>query len=477
MTDVDLLAPGRSDRIVSGSALAAALRRKRGTILALVIIGALLGLAVGTLVPTRKTASTTLLLRFPPEIDPAQAIATDLTLLTTRPVAQGALAALHSNASPDSLRGQYRGEVLSTAVMRITANGSDATAASRRADAIATSFLDFRAQLFRQQLDTLVSGLRAQETDLQHQQASLSEQIRTFNPKTATQGAQLDDLVTARANITGQLQQIQTTIDTDTVSLNSAPATSRVIDPATVTAKSTKKTAALDILTGLLVGLVLGIGGVLLVAIVSTRVRRRADVAATLHAPVTVSVGAVVPTGWRRRLGRRAPTPDRPNADLQMVVRSLQSALATAPTRALLIVAIDSLRVATLAMQTLEQRLVAEGHQVSIVNETGHDLPPQAESNGDVVLVLAVLDPAKGAEHLREWATTAVAFVTAGRSTREKLEAQATMLRNASLELHSVVLIDADRTDDSLGIVETPPAPAAEVERAERGAESTIGMS
>jgi hypothetical protein len=72
-------------------------------------------------------------------------------------------------------------------------------------------------------------------------------------------------------------------------------------------------------------------------------------------------------------------------------------------------------------------------------------------------LVVAVLDPANGAEHLREWGETAVAIVTAGRSTDAKLAANATMIRSAGLRLASVVLVDSDPLDDTLGVVPGRP--------------------
>ena len=140
----------------------------------------------------------------------------------------------------------------------------------------------------------------------------------------------------------------------------------------------------------------------------------------------------------------------------------------TTSTSALVIVSIDSLRVSTLAAQALAQKLVASGRRVSIVNETGGPLLGQedrgdrrptagdAALDADVILVLAKLDPAKGAEHLREWAASAVAFVTAGRSSVTKLEAHASMIRGAALHLRSVVLIGADRERRQLGHLRGP---------------------
>ena len=99
-----------------------------------------------------------------------------------------------------------------------------------------------------------------------------------------------------------------------------------------------------------------------------------------------------------------------------------------------MVVSIDSLAVARLAVITLAGRLRDRGLAVSLVNESGTALPDGTpdevgEDGVDVVLVLAVLNPADGAEHLREWGSNVVAIVTAGRSTETKLTTNTTMLR------------------------------------------------
>ena len=125
-------------------------------------------------------------------------------------------------------------------------------------------------------------------------------------------------------------------------------------------------------------------------------------------------------------------------------------------------------------MLTLADRLRNRSLAVSLVNETDAALPDSGldasgEDEGDIVLVLAVLDPADGAEHLREWGSNAVAIVTAGRSTENKLAANATMLRSASLDLGSVVLVGSDASDTTLGIfLRDGSLPAGPVDAEER---------
>jgi hypothetical protein len=461
MSDPDLLAPASRDRLVSGAYLQAVLSHARRTIALTAVAGAVLGLLF-TFAPASESASTTVVLRYPAGSDPTHAIATDLSLLTTRPVAQGAVKELRTGAAPESLLSHYHGAILSDGVMIIIASGHDVATARSRADAVARSFLAFRAQLSRDQVAAASDALREQQRSLRTRVAALTAQIQSVDANAADGAARFQDLVSARAALNAQVDQIDSTISTNEVSAKAATDTSHVIDPASSPSKSIKKTAAKNMLTGFLVGLVLGVGGVLFLALARFRVRRRADVAAAMRAPVRVSVGPVVPPAWRRVFRIGVPTPVAPNADLQLIVTHLETTLAITSANALVVVAIDSLQVATLAVRSLAHRLRSEGLGVAIVNETGKAWPIEStlEDEGrddtardaDVVLVLAVLDPAKGAEHLREWAANAVALVTTGRSTETKLRANATMIRRAALDLRSIALIDADKSDDTLGI-------------------------
>ena len=73
------------------------------------------------------------------------------------------------------------------------------------------------------------------------------------------------------------------------------------------------------------------------------------------------------------------------------------------------------------------------------------------------------LNPAFGSDYLRTWATDAVVVVTAGQSTATRLNAVGEMIRLAGTRLASVVVLDADRSDESLGTVTADYQPAAAV--------------
>ena len=73
-------------------------------------------------------------------------------------------------------------------------------------------------------------------------------------------------------------------------------------------------------------------------------------------------------------------------------------------------------------------------------------------ASADLLLTLATLDPALGGDHLGTWATSAVAVVTAGESSAERVHGVGEMVRLAGMRLDSVVLVGADEGDESLGV-------------------------
>ena len=87
----------------------------------------------------------------------------------------------------------------------------------------------------------------------------------------------------------------------------------------------------------------------------------------------------------------------------------------------------------------------------------GDDLAA-AYSTADVLLTLAALDPMLGAEHLATWAADVVVIVTAGKSSWTRLRAVGEMVRLAGMRTVSAVLVGADKTDESLGVMNVPDA-------------------
>ena len=285
---------------------------------------------------------------------------------------------------------------------------------------------------------------------------------------------------------------------------NALVAGSYVLNPATALPRSHIKGPALYFVGGLFGGMVVGMGGVLIAALLSRRLRRREDVAIALGAPVRLSVGPLRPRRWRPTLPWRAA---KRKLDMKRVVIYLRGAVpgSSRGPASLAVVAVDDAQVVAQAFASLAASCAAEGKQVVVadlsdgaylarllrvsdpgirnVSRNGANLvlvrpqpedvapvgpvpggaspavPAQADpalvtacSSADLLLTFATLDPAFGGDHLGTWATNVVVVVTAGESSAEKVYSVGEMIRRSGTRLDSVVLIGADKTDESLGV-------------------------
>ena len=86
-----------------------------------------------------------------------------------------------------------------------------------------------------------------------------------------------------------------------------------------------------------------------------------------------------------------------------------------------------------------------------LTGEVGEDEEQGLRQWADVVVVVATVDPRLGGDPIADWSRTAVAMVTAGRSTGARLHATAELLRAADVDIASVVLLGSDTTDDRRG--------------------------
>jgi hypothetical protein len=172
---------------------------------------------------------------------------------------------------------------------------------------------------------------------------------------------------------------------------------------------------------------------------------------------------------------------------LPALERKLRADLDAMPASSLAVVAVESLEVSALSVAAVALSLADEGKRVvladmgegrplarllgapagplSAVTYAGRSLfvvvapedPSQTDTAGledaDVVLVLASITPALGAEYLTSWANGAVVMVTAGRASVARLNATSQMLSHAGLAVRSTVLVGAGVEDETMGSV------------------------
>lgn len=484
-----------------------ALRRHLRIWLLLALVGLAAGLASVVVLPSPSTSQTRLLLTHRDGEDPAKAMATDVSLATTHTVAQRVIDLLNLPLSQDDLLKRYTAVASTDRVLEVTAAAKTEAASTKLATAVAQVFLIYR----REQISLQDAPLRRDLAAAQNEFALAEQAVRAggddpndLKRPNSVEGVRLSAAQDKVQFVRQQLLDQQTQASR----MNS----SRVLDAASPLPASTKRVVALNGGTGLLAGLFLGLGFVIIRALISDRLWKRQDIAHALGVRVRLS-SARAPR-WRllpkpailRDSQRRSP-------ENQLIVQHLDQRIfwGERPTSALTVVAVDDDYTCSLAVASLAVSLAEDGRQVLVADLTRsgklgrllgvttpgthesrfsepgrridvHLADPDAgpaegaylrlrESSGrpgrsdnvaldaswevaDVVLSLADLTPELGADHLGTWSSHAAVVVTAGRSTATAIQATGEMVRLAGLEVDTAVVLNPDRTDESVGVAE-----------------------
>jgi hypothetical protein len=504
-------------RLVSLGFLGAALRRRTR----LWCAGALVGLAVGcgyyVAVPPAHKATVSVLLADNPEADPDNEVQTDIALAQSAPVAAGAIRQLGLQQTPSSFLGTYTVTKVTDQVLLITVSAPTSDGAVQKASAVAEQFLKFRAQYEQTQQQGTNAQLDQQVSQAQQHFASIAKQVKQVSAqaKSPAQEAQLSSLRTQETTANSALTAVQqfaipTKASTQAITQGIVQG-SEVLSAASLVKSSPLTGIVLYASGGLLGGLALGLAIVIIGAVTSDRLRRRDDIAYAFGGPVRLSVGSLRGTrlvpglrggaAARRRMERvvdhlRNAVPGSSGGPVGLAVVAVDDARTVA--RAVVGLAVSSAKghrqvvLADLSQGAHAAGLLGigrpgigtasvDGMHIVVVVPEADDVAPvgplrshtspdgyaQADealanacAHADLVLSLVTLDPASGGEHLATWATDVVAVVTAGQSTAVRTHAVGEMVRLAGTRLGSVVVIGADKSDESLGVIDSAYSPA-----------------
>jgi capsular polysaccharide biosynthesis protein len=494
--------------LVSLAFITAALKRQAWLWCLVALLGLLVGSGLYLRYPPAYHATATVLLVDNPNQDAATQISNDQAVAQSQVVAALVVAQLGLRQTVSSLQAASTVTIVSDNVLSFNVGAPSSNDAVQRVTALVTDFLKFRAQYEQAEEQQQLGVLEQQFSQAQKSLDSINAQITQISaePSTPALRAQLAKLETQRT-AEGEVEQYVTSTKAAAQTATSAMVhDSRMLGAAVPLPRSHLKGAAIYVAGGLLGGLAVGMAIVIVGALVSDRLRRRDDVAGALGAPVRLSVGTL--------RGRRLPgLPGRAaqrRRDVQRVVAHLRRTVQGRVGRSagLVVVAVDNAKdvapavvslavscahdgrqvvVADLADGALAGLLGAKGpgiHPVTVGAERmiavvpdRYDITPAgplqaraqhvaasealvaACASADLLLTMATLDPAFGGDHLATWAPDAVAVVTAGRSSGERIQAVGEMIRLAGTRLDSVVLIGAEKSDESLGVTLMPEEP------------------
>ena len=491
--------------LVSLGFIGEALRRSRRLWVGLALVGLLLGVAVSAARPAAPQATTTLLLTVGPESQPGTAILNEQSMAQTRGVAAIAVRRLGLKESADALLGTYTATVVTDRVLRITASAPSSGQAVRRANVLAEAFLAFRAEQLQTQQDLQFAAFDGVVARSEQQLASVIARTKQVaaQPTSVSQQARLRALRSATDRAQAELDVLKTQVNAARASAEETTAAmvgqSRVLDSAIPVLHSRIKPIVLFGGAGLVIGIALGIGLVIVRAIVSDRLRRRDDVAAALGAPVRLSV----PRGRAGRLRpRRRGLAAAQRGDVRRIAAFLRGMVPSDAHASLAVVPVDDTRTAALSVISLAATIAQQDGIRVVVADLCQDTPvaklvgrtapglhavpvdtaqievavfepteiapvgpfhpdqhlvvdetSAACASADVLLTLTTLDPSLAGDHLGTWASDAVVMVTAGRSSWTRIHAVSEMIQLAGARLVAGVLIGADKWDESLGVI------------------------
>ena len=486
-------------RLVGPGFIGAAIMRRKRLWLVLGAVGLLIGGAMFVKSHPAYQVTVSILMVNDQSIDQPTAMQTDALLATNPDFAQEVVQKLGLNETATNFIKAYNATAASNQLLAITVTAPTATDATNWANVLATSYLNYRAAMLQEQLSQTRAAADQQVTNAQDAFNKLNAQITQVSGESSsdTQKQELKTLQNKRIEASDYLTSMQQTAGgneaTMQLTVESIISGSRILQSTSPTlAHSRKKTGLEYVGGGLFGGIVLGMGIIAVGAVTSSRLRRRDEVAEALGAPVRLSVTT---SGDGGRLSR-ARGRDR---DVNRVIGYLRSCFPTGPhgAGALAVVAVDDPKFVASLVRRLAvvcandgirvmvadlsggalARLLGEGkpgiHTVTaeqarfvlVVPDPDNLLPrgplrrdasngiSAAYSGADILITLATLDPARGADCLGTWATNAVAVVTAGLSTDEKVRSIGEMIRGAGVRAMSGVLLGADTQDESLGLL------------------------
>jgi len=479
-------------KLVSFRYLAGALRRRRWLWMSIAVIGLLVGGAYHSVVPRTYAAYATIYMAHAPGTDDAIGMANDIALLDNTAVGRGAIALLgEPSLSPGKLLGKTPGVAVSDNVLTVTINGPSYKEAVRRVNAVTSAYLSFRDRQYNAQDNAIVSGLNKQIGFLTRQINVLTSSIGQVISGTN----QLTQLVDQRSQDETEIANLQQTVQQDQLDTISVLKATRVLSAGSPIASSTLKLTLIASAMGLGAGLAIGLGIVILPALVSDKVRRREDVATILGTPVGLSLKPMSVETRPPRGRRRALKAVKIDPEQRRVVSYLRSRLERSGNRSVLAVAIDDTAVAAVSFLETARSVALEGKEVVLIDLTAthvletmcgcegehvHRVPvndtaavtlfvpppylgPEDDrapwqlsaerwQHADAVLALASVDLARGAWHLRGW-NEAIVVLRTGRSTPQRISGTAQLLRAAGVRVASAILFDVDEDDESIGLL------------------------
>lgn len=186
----------------------------------------------------------------------AEYIATQVNVVSSQAVAEAVQADLGLDEPPDLANDLRVEPVGQSHVIRVTAESGDAQEAADLAQAVAVAYLDNRAESARSTYDKVLKTLTAQQDNLSTRVAQIDKRLAGNPPNAVALNAE-------RSRLIGQLSQVTTSLS-DLSAADSGGSGGEILQPAQVPTSPSSPNHLVNLLLGLVIGLMFGVGAALL---------------------------------------------------------------------------------------------------------------------------------------------------------------------------------------------------------------------
>ena len=305
-----------ASKLISLGDISAAIRRSKRIWSIAAVVGLAPRMRAVRQLQGRLSGSVSILITNDPSQDPVTQQATNQLLAQAPTLGAQMVQKLGLDETPTAFLKTYTVTVTSNQVLADRDQRAIVQLATSRAKALASEFLQYRAETLQDQQSTIFTAENQQLTQEEQTVSSLNKQIsQLVRIGRATARTSLRALQAKQGKATAMVAALQAD-GGRRARRQSGSRPRRMISGSSILSmspaapvNSPKKTLLEYVLGGLLGGLVVGMGWVAVRAIVSDRLRRRSDIAEALGAPVRISVPTAGTGG--KSLASDAPRPER----------------------------------------------------------------------------------------------------------------------------------------------------------------------
>jgi capsular polysaccharide biosynthesis protein len=460
-----------------------AIRRRKRLWLATALLGLIAGALVAVLLPAPPTAVAKVIVVHQDDspTDSGTLMRTDVAVLQTTRIAEGALKKLNSTEAPDEFMKNYAGLSVTNNVLQITVKAKSNEEAVAQAQALADTFIADHVQRSQAAAAAESKAILDQRKNAQDELTKVDAQIADETGKGRNANAStLEGMYGRRAALASQVSDFDSRAQQAGIGSPQVAAGTQIVDAPRALPKAFLKTTATNAGIGFALGLVVGLAFAAVGAVSRDRPVLRREISTHLGA----SVLAQLPSKRRgpARLWRKSHAVTERQRVATTLVRAVKKDF-----RSVSLLELGAPKVAAALAFDIARELAADG-PVNLVD----DLPGAAvgtlaeETPTDVTIVSAgapgdrhvgvgSVAPGTAWTDLEHLGAETVLVVKAGYANTLWLHTVARQLADQQIPVVGVVLVDPDPRDKSDGTLwdglhtalrgRAQPAQHSEIER------------